>query len=65
MFTYAAKTTLQITPYSCPMITSDAPTPMIPDLSYNLFEKSGHFPMVEEQELFDQKLVEWIGRTIT
>ena len=38
---------------------------MIQDLSYNLFERSGHFPMVEEQELFDQKLVEWIDRTIT
>jgi pimeloyl-ACP methyl ester carboxylesterase len=30
--------------------------------SYNLFEKSGHFPMVEEQELFDKKLIEWIKR---
>ena len=30
------------------------------NLSYNLFEKSGHFPMLEEQELFDKKLVDWI-----
>jgi len=29
-------------------------------LSYNLFEKSGHFPMLEEQELFDQKLTDWV-----
>lgn len=32
----------------------------LPNLSYNLFEKSGHFPMLEEQELFDMKLIEWI-----
>jgi proline iminopeptidase len=30
-----------------------------PNFSYNLFEKSGHYPMMEEQELFDQKLIEW------
>ena len=26
----------------------------------NIFEKSGHFPMFEEQELFDSKLLKWI-----
>lgn len=31
-------------------------------LSYNLFERSGHTPQLEEQALFDQRLVEWIGR---
>lgn len=31
------------------------------NLSYYLFEKSGHFPMVEEQDLFDKKLIDWIG----
>ena len=30
------------------------------NLSYNLFEESGHFPMFEEQEQFDQKLIDWI-----
>ncbi len=30
-----------------------------PDFSFNLFEKSGHYPMMEEQELFDRKLIEW------
>ena len=34
---------------------------ILPNLSYNLFEKSGHFPMVEERELFDKRLIEWIG----
>jgi len=33
-----------------------------PNLSYNLFEKSGHYPMFEEQTLFDQNLVEWIRK---
>ena len=33
----------------------------LPNLSYNLFEKSGHYPMLEEQELFDKKLIEWIS----
>lgn len=32
----------------------------LPNLSYNLFEKSGHYPQLEEQELFDKKLIEWI-----
>lgn len=32
----------------------------LPYISYNLFEKSGHYPMLEEQELFDKKLIEWI-----
>jgi proline iminopeptidase len=30
------------------------------NLSYNLFEQSAHFPMVEEQDLFDKKLIEWV-----
>ena len=33
----------------------------LPNLSYNQFERSGHFPMLEEQELFDKKLIEWIS----
>lgn len=32
----------------------------LPNLSYNLFEKSGHFPQLEEQALFDKKLIAWI-----
>lgn len=51
--------------YVSPYTLWDDRREMIQDLSYNLFERSGHFPMVEEQELFDQKLVEWIDRTIT
>ena len=33
----------------------------IPYLSNNIFEKSGHWPMFEEQELFDSKLLKWIA----
>ena len=34
---------------------------VLPNLSYNLFDKSGHFPMVEERALFDKKLIEWMA----
>ena len=30
------------------------------NLSFNLFDKSSHFPQMEQQELFDKKLIEWI-----
>ena len=29
-----------------------------PNLFYNLFEKSGHYPMLEEQPIFDKRLVD-------
>lgn len=34
--------------------------PRVPTLSIYVFEKSGHFPMCEETELFDRQLIEWI-----
>ena len=46
--------------YLFPYFLWDDRKDILPNLSYNLFEKSGHFPMVEEQELFDKKLIEWI-----
>lgn len=46
--------------YLSPYFLWDDRKDVLPNLSYNLFEKSGHFPMVEEQELFDKKLIEWI-----
>lgn len=46
--------------YLWPYYLWDDRKDVLPNLSYNLFEKSGHFPMVEEQELFDKKLIEWI-----
>jgi len=47
--------------YVSPYTLWDDRRSLLPNLSYNLFEKSAHFPMFEEQELFDKKLVEWIG----
>lgn len=32
----------------------------LPKLCYNMFKKSGHYPMFEEQALFDKKLIDWI-----
>lgn len=29
---------------------------------YRVFEKSGHFPHMEEQQLFDETLIEWLKR---
>ena len=34
-----------------------------PDAEYHVFERSSHFPMYEEQELFDQRLIDWLRRT--
>lgn len=31
------------------------------NLTLHIFEKSGHFPMLEEQELFDQLLLDWLS----
>lgn len=46
--------------YVSPYYLWDDRKDVLPSLSYNLFEKSGHFPMLEEQELFDKRLIEWI-----
>jgi proline iminopeptidase len=32
----------------------------LPNLSIHVFQESGHWPMLEEQALFDEKLIEWI-----
>lgn len=47
--------------YAVPYYLWDDEREKLPNLSYNLFEKSGHYPMLEEQELFDKKLIEWIS----
>ena len=46
--------------YLWPYFAWDDRKDVLPDFSYNLFEKSGHFPMVEEQGSFDKKLIGWI-----
>ena len=46
--------------YVVPYVCWDGIKESIPGLSFNLFDKSGHYAPLEERELFDSKLVEWI-----
>lgn len=46
--------------YLAPYILWDERKEVLPNLSYNLFCRSSHFPMFEEQKLFDKKLITWI-----
>lgn len=46
--------------YGVPYYLWDDAKGMFPNLSYNLFYKSGHFPSLEEPALFDRKLIDWI-----
>jgi proline iminopeptidase len=36
----------------------------LPQLTYHLFDKSGHTPQLEEPDHFDQVLIEWVRRHI-
>jgi len=46
--------------YGVPFTLWDSERSKIPNLSYHLFDRSAHYPMLEEQELFDRTLTEWI-----
>lgn len=46
--------------YYVPCILWEEETVHIPNLSVNLFEKSGHYAFYEEEQLFREKLLEWI-----
>ena len=48
--------------YISPYILWDEIRKKSTNLEYHLFRISGHFPMIEEQVLFDQRLIEWSGR---
>jgi proline iminopeptidase len=48
--------------YVAPYLLWEERKGALPNLSYNLFNRSGHFPMFEEQQLFDEKLIAWISR---
>jgi len=48
--------------YLVPYNTWDGRKDSFPNLSYNLFEKSGHYPMFDEAALFEKKLIEWMKR---
>ncbi len=47
--------------YSAPYILWDNLINEIPNLTHYLFKKSGHWPMLEEQVLFDKRIIEWIN----
>ena len=34
---------------------------LLPDCTFHAFERSGHYPQFEEQELFDAKLIAWLN----
>jgi proline iminopeptidase len=48
--------------YLVPYHTWEVRKNSFPNLSYNLFEKSGHYPMFDEAALFQKKLIEWMKR---
>lgn len=48
--------------YVAPYILWEERRGALPNIFCNLFYRSGHFPMFEEQELFDDKLIEWISK---
>ena len=52
--------TLGASDYAAPYILWDGIKEKFPNLSYNLFEKSGHWSFLEEQELYDKRLIEWV-----
>lgn len=47
--------------FAVPFTIWDSERGKIPNLSYHLFDQSGHYPMLEEQELFDRLLLDWIA----
>jgi proline iminopeptidase len=48
--------------FAVPFHFWDTEKDKVPTLSYHLFDQSGHYPMLEERELFDRLLLEWILR---
>lgn len=46
--------------YVVPYTLWDEYTDVFTDLTLHVFEKSGHTPQLEEQDLFDRKLIDWI-----
>jgi len=46
--------------YVVPYVLWDGIKEKFPNIRYNLFERSGHWAFLEEQELFDKRLIEWV-----
>jgi proline iminopeptidase len=49
--------------FMCPHMTWNDFKSIIPNLSFFLFENSGHYPLLEEEELFNKELLEWCRAT--
>jgi proline iminopeptidase len=49
--------------YNIPYREWDSSRKTIPNLTSHIFERSGHFPMIEESALFDERLIEWLTQT--
>ncbi|HEX9164485.1 MAG TPA: alpha/beta hydrolase [Gemmatimonadales bacterium] len=49
--------------YIVPFLLWDTEGSKIPNLSYHLFDQSGHYPMLEEAARFDELLLAWIQGT--
>jgi pimeloyl-ACP methyl ester carboxylesterase len=45
----------------CRITSWDGVQKRIPHLTYKLFERSGHFPMLEQAAEFDDALIRWFG----
>jgi proline iminopeptidase len=46
--------------YNVPYLTWDSLRKTTPHLTSHVFERSGHFPMLEESVLFDDRLIHWL-----
>jgi proline iminopeptidase len=49
--------------YNIPYREWDSATKTTPHLTSHVFERSGHFPMIEEQDQFDSGLLDWLARS--
>ena len=48
--------------YAVPHLLWKDVLPKLKNVTYHLFEQSGHTPQLEEQELFDRIFIEWVQR---
>jgi proline iminopeptidase len=47
--------------YNIPYREWDGVRKTTPHMTTHVFDRSGHFPMLEESALFDQGVVQWLG----
>jgi pimeloyl-ACP methyl ester carboxylesterase len=47
--------------YNIPYREWDSARKTTPHMTTHVFDRSGHFPMLEESALFDQSVVQWLG----